>query len=135
MIFCLSPRFLRGGPIHRPFRTNSCSIGHPPLSSASPVNLRLRVGPRALSGKKKELREQGVNKFLVLLTTHGGSSHFFGIGIYPVSDWLGIGIFGQYCSPLFRIVPPFFPRKGGCPHQKGGHCPPFKEKRGQLPPF
>jgi hypothetical protein len=39
----------------------------------------------------------------------GGSSHFFGIGIYPVSDWFGIGIFGQYCSPLFQIVPPFFP--------------------------
>ena len=32
------------------------SIGHPPHSSASPVELRLRVGPRALSGKKKELR-------------------------------------------------------------------------------
>jgi hypothetical protein len=29
------------------------SIGHPPHSSASPVELRLRVGPRALSGKKK----------------------------------------------------------------------------------
>ena len=65
----------------------------------------------------------------------GGSSHFFGIGIYPVSEWLGISIFGQYRSPLFRIVPPFFPQKGGCPHQKGGHCPPFEEKRGQLPPF
>ena len=32
------------------------SIGHPPHSSASPVELRLRVGPRALSGKKKEVR-------------------------------------------------------------------------------
>jgi hypothetical protein len=32
----------------------SCSIGHPPHSSASPVELRLRVGPRALSGKKKK---------------------------------------------------------------------------------
>ena len=32
-----------------------CSIGHPPHSSASPVELRLRVGPRALS-EKKELR-------------------------------------------------------------------------------
>ena len=31
----------------------SSSIGHPPHSSASPVELRLRVGPRALSGKKK----------------------------------------------------------------------------------
>ncbi len=31
------------------------SIGHPPHSSASPVELRLRVGPRALSGKKKNL--------------------------------------------------------------------------------
>ena len=31
------------------------SIGHPPHSSASPVELRLRVGPRALS-EKKELR-------------------------------------------------------------------------------
>ena len=34
----------------------TCSIGHPPHSSASPVELRLRVGPRALSGKKKEVR-------------------------------------------------------------------------------
>jgi hypothetical protein len=34
----------------------SGSIGHPPHSSASPVELRLREGPRALSGKKKELR-------------------------------------------------------------------------------
>ena len=30
----------------------SSSIGHPPHSSASPVELRLRVGPRALSEKK-----------------------------------------------------------------------------------
>jgi tryptophan-rich sensory protein len=29
---------------------DSCSIGHPPHSSASPVELRLRVPPRALSG-------------------------------------------------------------------------------------
>ena len=35
---------------------SSRSIGHPPHSSASPVELRMRVGPRALSGKKKELR-------------------------------------------------------------------------------
>jgi len=33
----------------------SCSIGHPPHSSASPIELRLRVGPHALSGKKKNL--------------------------------------------------------------------------------
>jgi len=32
------------------------SIGHPPHSSASPVELRLRVGPRTLSRKKKEHR-------------------------------------------------------------------------------
>jgi len=38
------------------------SIGHPPHSSASPVELRLRVGPRALSGKKKEVRVKGVLK-------------------------------------------------------------------------
>ena len=44
---------------------------------------------------------------------HGGSSHFFGIGIYPVSDWLSISIFGWYRSPLFCIVRPFFPQKGG----------------------
>ena len=37
-----------------------CSIGHPPHSSASPVKLRLRVGPRALRGKK-ELREQATD--------------------------------------------------------------------------
>jgi hypothetical protein len=41
---------------HSSCTTFSCSIGHPPHSSASPVELRLRVGPRALSGKKKELR-------------------------------------------------------------------------------
>ena len=40
----------------------SSSIGHPPHSSASPVELRLRVGPRALSGKKKEVRYRGVLK-------------------------------------------------------------------------
>mgnify|MGYP007059758343 CR=1 FL=1 len=38
------------------------SIGHPPLSSASPVNLRLRVGPRALS--EKRIREQGVKNLV-----------------------------------------------------------------------
>ncbi len=41
----------------------SGSIGHPPHSLASPVELRLWVGPRVLS-EKKELREQGVNNFL-----------------------------------------------------------------------
>ena len=40
-----------------------CSIGHSPLSSASPVNLRLRVGPRALS-EKKRIREQGVKNLV-----------------------------------------------------------------------
>jgi hypothetical protein len=34
--------------------------------SASPVELRLRVGPRTLSGKKKEVRVKGVLKFLYL---------------------------------------------------------------------
>jgi len=40
---------------------NSCtsSIGHPPHSSASPVELRLRVGPRTLSGKKKRTKVTG----------------------------------------------------------------------------
>jgi len=36
----------------RLFQLISRSIGHPPHSLASPVELRLRVGPRALSGKK-----------------------------------------------------------------------------------
>jgi hypothetical protein len=42
---------------------------------------------------------------------HGGSSHFFGIGIYPVSDTAGIGIFRSvllYCKlwreHLFKIT-------------------------------
>ncbi len=43
--------------------THTSSIGHLPHSSASPVELRLRVGPRALSGKKKEVRVKGVLKF------------------------------------------------------------------------
>jgi hypothetical protein len=44
----------------------SCSIGHPPHSSASPVELRLWVGPHALSGKKKEVRVKGVLKSVPL---------------------------------------------------------------------
>ncbi len=40
------------------------SIGHPPHSSSSPVELGLRVGPCALSGAKKELREQGVKNLV-----------------------------------------------------------------------
>jgi hypothetical protein len=39
------------------------SIGHPPLSLASPVNLCLQVGPRALS-EKKRIREQGVKNLV-----------------------------------------------------------------------
>ncbi len=46
------------------YLTIASSIGHPPHSSASPVELRLRVGPRALSGKKKEVRVKGVLKFV-----------------------------------------------------------------------
>ena len=33
----------------------------------------------------------------------GGSSHFFGIGILPVSDILGIGIFGWYSRCVGKI--------------------------------
>jgi len=35
------------------------SIGHPPHSLASPVELRLWVGPRTLSGKKKNFGNRG----------------------------------------------------------------------------
>ena len=34
----------------------------------------------------------------------GGSSHFFGIGILPVSDILGIGIFGRYSTVVYLLV-------------------------------
>jgi hypothetical protein len=51
-------------------RYHTSSIGHPPHSSASPVELRLRVGPHALS-EKKELREQGVKNFLYLERSKG----------------------------------------------------------------
>jgi hypothetical protein len=40
--------------------TLPCSIGHPPHSSASPVELHLRVGPHVLSGKKRSEGERGV---------------------------------------------------------------------------
>jgi hypothetical protein len=47
----------------------TCSIGHPPHSSASPVELRLRVGPRTLSPhaqwKKKNLGNRGWRNFSV----------------------------------------------------------------------
>ncbi len=50
-------------------------------------------------------------KFVIIrVAFHGGSSHFFGIGIYPVSDTAGIGIFWSvllYCKlwreHLFKI--------------------------------
>ena len=45
--------FLAINPI-LPYQNVLVSIGHPLLSLASPVNLRLRVGPRALSGKKNQ---------------------------------------------------------------------------------
>ena len=32
---------------------------------------------------------------------HGGSSHFFGIGIYPVSDWLGLGVYAKFLPLWF----------------------------------
>ena len=71
---------------------------------------------------------------------HAGSSHFFGIGIYPVSDTAGIGIFGRYCCTVsfggntflrfcgnsffekFRGNS-FFSSKGGRNVQKGGQAP------------
>ena len=31
----------------------------------------------------------------------GGSSHFFGIGIYPVSDWLGLGVYAKFLPLWF----------------------------------
>jgi hypothetical protein len=46
---------------------------------------------------------------------HGVTSSLFGIGILlvVVSVLLGFRYFGRYRSPLFCIVPPFFPQKGG----------------------
>ncbi len=49
---------------YRPPLDEASSIGHPPHSSASPVELSLRVGPRVLSGKKKEVRVKGVLRFV-----------------------------------------------------------------------
>jgi hypothetical protein len=31
---------------------------------------------------------------------YDSSSHFFGIGIYPVSDTASVSIFGQYCCTV-----------------------------------
>jgi hypothetical protein len=39
-------------------------------------------------------------KHKIVVLYRGGSSHFFGIGIYPVSDTAGIGIFGRYCCTV-----------------------------------
>ena len=44
---------------------------------------------------------------------HGVTSSFFGISILLVSDLLGFQYFGRYHPPLFCILPPFFPQKGG----------------------
>jgi hypothetical protein len=74
---------------------------------------------------------------------HGGSSHFFGIVIYPVSDTAGIGIFRSvHCctvgfggNTLLRFCGnsffekfrgnSFFSSKGGRSLQKGGRGPPL----------
>jgi hypothetical protein len=58
--WCLSPDFYGS--------VSPCSIGHPPHSSASPVELRLQVGPRALIGEKKNLGNRGWRNFSVLLS-------------------------------------------------------------------
>jgi len=60
MLHCHVMALHRGLALWRDMCTSS--IGHPPHSSASPVELRLRVGPRALSGEKKEVRVGGVLK-------------------------------------------------------------------------
>jgi hypothetical protein len=53
---------------------------HSLKSSASPVKLRLRVGPHALSGKKKRIREQGVNKkFLGLSVRNAPKQNKLGV--------------------------------------------------------
>ncbi len=78
---------------------------------------------------------------------HVGSSHFFGIGIYPVSDTAGIGIFRSvllYCKlwrehifkfsrePFFYKIPWeilfFFKRRAKC--TKRGPRPPLLRKKG-----
>jgi len=76
-----------------------------------------------------------------------GSSHFFGIGIYPVSDTAGIGIFWsvllyyklwrehifKFSRELFfwKILREFlFSSKEGWSVQRGGRGPPFLGKRG-----
>ena len=58
----LSPTSLNSIPVYEIkifLGGKTCSIGHPPHSSASPGKLRLRVGPRALSGKKNNLGNRG----------------------------------------------------------------------------
>ncbi len=66
-------------------RLNSSSIGHPPLSSASPVKLRLRVGPRALSvSEKKELENKGWRTLSVRLSVRNA----------PKENKLGVNKYG-----------------------------------------
>jgi hypothetical protein len=66
---------------------------NPPLSSASPVKLRLRVGPRALS-EKKRIREQGVNKFLSPSVRNAPKENTLGVNkegiMYMVRYFFGI---------------------------------------------
>ncbi len=75
----------------------------------------------------------------------GGSSHFFGNGIYRYQVGSVFGIFIRYPSTPFLYHSPFFLKRGAgllkkgavAPllRKKGGHFPPFEEKRGPLPPF
>ena len=48
----------------------------------------------AVTDRARDDGVAGLVKFRVVY--RGGSSHFFFIGILPVSDVLGIGIFGRY---------------------------------------
>ncbi len=91
------------------------------------------------------------NHKITSVAFHGGSSHFFSIGIYPVSDTAGIGIFRlvllsvsfggntflRFCGNSFFEKfrgNSFFSSKGGRSVQEGGRGPPFLGKRG-LPPI
>ncbi len=71
LLFRLLPQNAFCGDAFRDVVNASRSIGHPPHSSASPVELHLRVGPRALSGKKKEVRVKGVLKSVPLSVRDG----------------------------------------------------------------
>ena len=94
--------------------------------------------PGSGHGKRAGRMVYALGSSLSSVAFHGGSSNFFGISIYPLSDTAGIGIFrsvllyvsfggNTFAGTLFlknSAGIPFFSQKEGEVFKKGAEAPP-----------